>query len=320
MSEPVRAPLTTDHSPLTKWWIYQRERFPVLGHGLLIAAFSFSAVCYSELLREQIVWPAAGTLLVAFITAFLFFLQLRIADEFKDFEEDARHRPYRPVPRGLVSLKELGVLGLLCGLLQLVLGLWLQPSLILLLGIAWIYLALMSKEFFVSDWLKAHPIPYLVSHMVIIPLVDLYATACDWLPAGGGPPRGLIWFLVVSYFNGIVIELGRKIRGPKEEEPGVNTYSVLWGRRNAVLVWLGAMLTTAGCAAAAAYQVQFLAPAAGVLGFLLLTAGVAAIRFLRTPNASQAKWIETLSGVWTLLMYLSLGAAPLVWRCMLGSS
>src|ERR1051326_3000146 len=113
---------------------------------------------------------------------------------------------------------------------------------ILLLAVAWAYLALMSKEFFVSAWLKAHPIPYLLSHMVIIPLVDLYATACDWWPAGQGPPRGLIWFLIVSYFNGIVIELGRKIRGPKEEEPGVNTYSVLWGRRTAVLVWLAAML------------------------------------------------------------------------------
>ena len=26
-----------------RWWIYQRERFPLLGHGPLIAAFSFSA-------------------------------------------------------------------------------------------------------------------------------------------------------------------------------------------------------------------------------------------------------------------------------------
>ena len=34
-------------------------------------------------------------------------LQLRLADEFKDFEEDSRYRPYRPVPRGLVSLRDL---------------------------------------------------------------------------------------------------------------------------------------------------------------------------------------------------------------------
>src|SRR5207244_2784241 len=105
------------------------------------------------------------------------FLQLRIADEFKDFEEDARYRPYRPVPRGLVTLRELGRLGAAAALIQLFLALVLDPSLVLLLAVAWIYLALMSKEFFVGEWLKQHPIPYLISHMVIIPLVDFYATA-----------------------------------------------------------------------------------------------------------------------------------------------
>ena len=44
-------------------------------------------------------------------TSPVFFLQLRIADEFKDFAEDSRFRPYRPVPRGLVTLTELGWVG-----------------------------------------------------------------------------------------------------------------------------------------------------------------------------------------------------------------
>ena len=34
-----------------RWWIYQRERFPVLPHGLLIAVFSLSALSYSARLR-----------------------------------------------------------------------------------------------------------------------------------------------------------------------------------------------------------------------------------------------------------------------------
>ena len=91
----------------SRWWVYQRERFPILAHGPLIAAFSVSAVSYSALLRGQSSLPLDGTLL-AFGTAFLFFLQLRIADEFKDFEDDSRYRSYRPVPRGLVKLSELG--------------------------------------------------------------------------------------------------------------------------------------------------------------------------------------------------------------------
>ena len=61
--------------------------------------------------RGEDSWPEWRGLVVAFVTCFLFFLQLRIADEFKDFEEDTRYRPYRPVPRGLVTLRELGWIG-----------------------------------------------------------------------------------------------------------------------------------------------------------------------------------------------------------------
>lgn len=297
-----------------RWWSYQRERFPVLAHGSLIAAFSVSAVCCSTLLRGQVRWPGAATLVVAFGTAFLFFLQLRISDEFKDFEEDARFRPYRPVPRGLVSLRELGVLGVLSAAVQLGLAWLFQPGLVLLLVFVWSYLALMSKEFFLGDRLKARPVLYVLSHMVIVPLVDLYATACDWWPAAEGPPAGLHWFLAVSYFNGVVLEIGRKLRAPGDEEPGVETYSALWGYRKAVLVWLGALLLTAGAAVPAAHQISFSLPVVVLLGILLITVGFIALRFVRDPVAGRGKGIEAVSGVWTLLLYLNLGPVPLLWR------
>ena len=60
-------------------WTYQAERFPLVGHGILIAAFSFSALSFSMLLRGEAVWPGGKTVLVAFVTALLFFLQLRLA-------------------------------------------------------------------------------------------------------------------------------------------------------------------------------------------------------------------------------------------------
>jgi 4-hydroxybenzoate polyprenyltransferase len=297
-----------------RWQIYLRERFPVPAHGLLIAAFSFSAVSYSTLRRGRVAPPHWPAIVVAFVTSFLFFLGLRIADEFKDFEEDSRYRPYRPVPRGLVTLRELGFVGLGCAGIQLALALWLKPSLVLLLLLVWIYLALMTREFFAPEWLKAHPVTYLTSHMVILPLVDLYATACDWWPTTGRPPTGLVWFLIVSYFNGIVIEIGRKIRAPEGEETGVSTYSALWGYRTAVIVWLAAIALTAAWALTAAYQVDFLWPVAVVLSLLLAAAGAIAYDFVRNPATARAKRIETLSGIWTILMYLSLGAVPLLWR------
>ena len=243
---------------------------PWLAHSPLLLAFSFSALSYSSLLRGTIEWPDTKAIVVAFLTSLLFFLQLRIADEFKDYEEDARFRPYRPVPRGLVNLHELGLVGVLSAITQLALAAFLQPALIVLLLLAWTYLALMSVEFFARDWLKARPITYMWTHMLIVPLVDYYATACDWLAQGAAQPSGLRWFLLVSFCNGIVIEVGRKLRAPTDEEDGVQTYTVLWGRQRAVLVWLGAMLATASFAVLAALSIAFVLPVAIALAGLWL--------------------------------------------------
>ena len=298
-----------------RWWIYQRERFPVFAHAPLIAAFSLSAVSYSGLIRGAHGLPDWKSCAVAFHSAFLFFLQLRLADEFKDFDEDSRFRPYRPVPRGLVSLRDLAWVWAGCIALQLALALWLAPRLIVFLAITWLYLVLMSKEFFVKRWLKARPITYMVTHMAIMPLVDLYTTACDWIPHGYvRPPHGLLWFLLVSFFNGMVIEIGRKIRVPHDEETGVETYSVLWGRGKAVTVWLAILLVTAVFAFLAASRISFVVPVVTALSIALVAAAGIAMYFLRSETAGRGKAIETMSGVWSLVLYLSLGFVPALLR------
>jgi 4-hydroxybenzoate polyprenyltransferase len=300
---------------MKRWIVYQRERFPLAAHAPLVAAFSVSAVCFSSLVRGRVALPRPAPLFVAFSTALLFFLQLRIADEFKDFEDDARYRPYRPVPRGLVTLRELGWMGAGAAVIQLVLALALEPSLVWLLVLGWGYLALMTREFFAPDWLRRHPLVYLTSHMVIIPLIDLYATACDWRLAGlSRPPPGLFWFLIVSYVNGIVIEVGRKTRVPADEETGVETYSALWGTNVAVRVWLAAVIVTAFAAWRAAALIGTDAPMLSLLAVLVAICGVAALRVLRRRTPGSGKAIEMVSGVWTLLMYLGVGAIPLAYQ------
>jgi len=292
-----------------RWVTYQRERFPLAAHGPLVLAFSFSAVSYSSLLRGAGL-PPLKNIIVAFITAILFFFQLRVADEFKDFEDDSRWRPYRPVPRGLVKLPELAVLAGIGAAIQLALALWLAPGLTPFLLLVWAYMGVMTKEFFVSEWLKARPVVYLVSHMAIMPLIDLYATACDWRAAGAPSPPGLVWFLFVSFLNGVVIEVGRKLRAPELEEEGVETYTVLWGTKVAPTVWAAAVAATAACALQAARCIHFVVPDAILLAVLVALAVVTAARFTARPETKRAKWFEPVSGLWTLSMYLSLGALP----------
>lgn len=298
---------------MNRWWIYQKERFPLLAHGPLIAAFSASAVGYSALLRGG-ARPAAVSFAVAFVVSLGSFLLLRIADEFKDAEEDARFRPYRPVPRGLVTLPELLRVGVGVAATQFALALMIGWPVAGLLAVTWAYFALMSEEFFARAWLKARPLAYLFSHMLIMPLIDWFATGCDWVHAGGGMPAGLFWFLAASFCNGVVIELGRKIRAPAQEEAGVETYTFLWGKKTAVGAWLAALAATLACALVAAQRIGFVGPVAAVLGALWLAALALGLAFVRTVDAKLAKRIELASGVWTLALYLSLGVVPLALR------
>jgi len=297
-----------------RFWTYQQERFPILAHGPLILAFSLCAVCFSSLLRGAERFPAWPVIAVAFLSSFFSFLHLRLADEFKDFEEDSRYRAYRAVPRGVVTLRELGFLWVLTGILQLALALSLSIWLVPLLLLIWVYVGLMSHEFFCRSWLKTHPFTYMWTHMFIMPLIDFYATACDWMIASGRPPSGLYWFVLVSFLNGFIIEIGRKIRAPADEEIGVETYSVLWGRSGAVNAWLFAMALTGVSALIAVNKIGFLVPVAIVLGSLFTGSVFIALRFLRTPRNGKA--FEILSGIWTLSLYLFLGVIPLGWRLL----
>lgn len=298
---------------MARWWVYLQERFPLFKNGLLIAVFATSAVGYSALLTpdSQGTFPWFGSVLIAFLVLFLFFFQLRVCDEFKDYAEDVKYRSYRPVPRGLVSLQELGVVAIATAVIQLGFALAFGRAMVVLLALVWGYMLLMRQEFFVPQWLKAHPIAYLLSHMVIMPLMALFASACHWVPAGLAPRPALAWFLGVSFLNGVVIELGRKIRAPQDEETGVETYTALWGRTAAVMAWLGAVGGMAIATLLAAHPIQALPLTALVLLPLLTAAMIVAWRFLSYPVAAWAKGFEWVTALGTLVVYACLGILPL---------
>lgn len=307
---------------MNRWWIYQKERFPIFKNGLLIAIFSSSAISYSLLVRElsgqsavERPWPQLlGLMLLAFLALFLFFLQLRIADEFKDLKEDMLYRPYRPVPRGLVSLSELKLVGLAAAWVQFGLALSIGlPMVLLLLGV-WGYLGLMTREFFAPQWLKAHPLIYLLSHAVIMPLLALYASAYDWLAAGTTPPEALGWFLLLSFLSGLTIELGRKIRAPKDEETGVETYSALWGHQQATVAWLTVVWLMALITLQAGVQINFVVPVTIIVLMLLTGSVIVGWQFWMNPIPNSARRIELLAGLWTIGIYFNIGILPLLLR------
>jgi hypothetical protein len=153
---------------------------------------------------------------------------------------------------------------------------------------------------------------YLLSHMGIMPLVDFFGTACEWLPRGSNAPTGLGWFLAASFFNGIVIEIGRKLRQPDAEEEGVETYSRLWGKSGGSIVWVAALGMTLVCAAMAASAIGFAGPLIAALVGMLGLALCAIVSYAK--GTVPGKKIEAVTALWTLTLYLMLGLVPLLLR------
>lgn len=290
---------------------YFKERFPILKHGVIIAIFTFSAIGYSCLLSENLDFIPMFQYILGVYIVFTTFLLLRISDEFKDIEEDVKYRPYLPVPRGLVSLRELGMLGMLILLVNIALVSIFQTPLIgLYLGVLFL-LFLMRYEFFIGNLLK-HRVVYTLSHMFIIPALDLYASALDWKIESNYFHWPLLFFLAVSYCNGIVLEFGRKITTPGLEEEGVPTYSKLYGSIGAAYRWVFVMLITMILACVAAYFAGFSLILIALLPVFFLICSLPGFLFTRNPTKKRAQQMELFSGIWTALMYLHLGALPFI--------
>jgi 4-hydroxybenzoate polyprenyltransferase len=292
---------------LNRWWVYQRERFPLFRHGLLIATVCFAVWVFSLPKGEMPAPSALARLAAAYAAAFLFFLQLRIADEFKDFEEDRCCRPYRPVPRGLVRLGELRAVASAAAVVQAFLSLGMGPRLLLPLSAVWTYMLLMTKEFFAPAWLKRHAVIYLFSHTLILPLIYLYVSACGWLGSGFSPPGGLGFLLAFGFCSGLVVEIGRKVWAPADEIPGVQTYSRLWGYRAATAVWMGAVLAAAVFGMLAAGRSGFPVPLFGLVIGLGMAGLPGVRRFLVRALHGDAERIERMSGIFTLMTHIGLG-------------
>src|SRR5262245_24139866 len=101
---------------LQRLWIYQGERFPMIANSILVVALTIGVSGFASGGKG---WPVPARMVAAFVVALGFFMLLRIADEFKDAADDAAYRPYRPVPRGLITLRELGMVALVIVLVQL---------------------------------------------------------------------------------------------------------------------------------------------------------------------------------------------------------
>ena len=295
---------------LHRLWIYQAERFPLAKTVPLLAVFSAASLTVSAVLAERPL-PGLGAYLTGFGLAFLLFFQMRVCDEVKDIDQDRAFRPERPIPRGVVRLAEIVWLGVATIPLAAALALLWGHGLIWLLALVWVWLLAMTFEFGLGDWIKTRHVAYLLSHMAIMPLIDLLLTGVEW--SASGQPHGALWlFIGLSFSNGCVLEIGRKLWAPESERTGVPSYSSLWGPGQAALVWLGfvvlslLLLLGVGLATGA---LALIAPI-GIAGAgATLWAGLA---YRARPTPAHEKRVDLMAGLWVFLCYGAAGFAPVV--------
>lgn len=290
-------------------WIYQAERFPLVKTVPLLACFSAASITLSAVLSERPL-PSISAYIIGFLLVFILFFQLRVADEVKDGEDDAKYRPERPIPRGLVSLRLIVSLGVVTIPLAVVLALMHGADLIWLLLLTWAWLTVMTFEFGVPVWLKARPVLYLLSHMAIMPLIDLLLTGIEWMPHGSAAPA--LWlFIALSFSNGCVLEIGRKLWATENERIGVDTYSGLWGPARAAHIWLifvGISATLLiGVGIATGFAIVFAVISGG--GFIVCA--YAARDYAANPTPKAEKQMDTLAGLWVFGCYATAGFLPL---------
>lgn len=213
---------------IKKWYSYQKERFPILVYGLYVFCIVFATFCFASVNRTCN-WIL---LLPMFIVAMLQFLMVRIVDEFKDYEEDLKYRPYRPVPRGLIKLSELKVLFIFSAIIQFGITVFCSGIKgLIFLGLLWGYFALMSMDFFLKKAIDKHILLGVLLDELLMPFLVLY------LSNFVGINYLTIWkMLLMSYLVSWIVEIARKVRCKEKEEKGVKTYTAVFGINKAVIL------------------------------------------------------------------------------------
>lgn len=298
-------------SLVKRLWIYQAERFPIFKTALLLAVFSSASISVSAHLGEREL-PSILTLVSVWFITFIIFFQMRACDEWKDLEDDTKYRPQRPIPSGLINLRLVINIALVGALIAIVVALNIHTFLVLPLGIVWLWLGVMTLEFFAPNWLKARPLIYLVSHMMIMPLIDLFITAAEWIPNASYPPAGLWIFLALSFVNGCILEIGRKVWAPESEIDGVETYSALWGPIRAAWIWVGLCVVAWFLLLAVGYSIGAPIIVAGPAILALLIVVITARKFTKSPNVKLEKAIENIAGLWVFVCYCLAGFGPFI--------
>ena len=180
--------------------------------------------------------------IISFAGLLLFFVVLRLMDEYKDFKKDQIAHPERPLPRGIVSKAQVlasiylgaGAMLVYAALNFLFVGALAGAFYFIITGYLW----LMYKEFYAGDWLASKPALYALSHQLILIPCCYYTVAVmpsifQWQPE-------ILWFALLLLGAFFTYEICRKL--DPAAHPVLMTYLQCYGPGK---TWSMVIMTTA---------------------------------------------------------------------------
>ena len=213
------------------FWAYLQERFPLQANGVLIASY-FTA---NYLLARGATLPADVPLEITWrfpagcVVLLCMFFHMRIIDEHKDYERDRVVHPNRILSRGLVTLKQLRVIGWFVIAVELVVSYLFGAPAFFLCIVLLVFSWLIYEEFYVGKILEEHLLANAFLHLIIMPAYSLYVFTLVAEKFPWAAPVPILLYAWVSYGVGLAYELARKTRAPTDERPGLITYSSVMG-------------------------------------------------------------------------------------------
>lgn len=299
--------LTNESAFPKRLWAFLCERFPLPSQGLLIVSYYSSNQFLAHSLdrpgeaMRYTVWSLAGA-----VTLLCLFFHLRVLDEHKDYDDDCRHYPHRVLQRGLVTLRDLRILGWCAVLVGFVLSFLRGPGALVSYGVTIAFSLLMLKEFFVRDWLRRHFLVYATSHMLIMPLFALVV----WSFATGKhlwEAPGWFWlYAFVGFFVAFNWEISRKIRAPEQEIEGVDSYTKIFGTYGAAWAVLAVRVIDTGMVALVGRHLGVSIWFYGVIVALFVLCMVGFLQYRFRTGAKTAKRMEVYAGMYIVAFDLTL--------------
>jgi 4-hydroxybenzoate polyprenyltransferase len=207
-----------------RWREFINERFPLLNHIMLITFYCGANAVVADVSVGKKPALTVNSVLSA-VTILCVFLHLRIFDEIKDLEKDRTAHPERPLPRGMISVREAGRVAGAIILAEIGFGIYLGPATFLASCCVVVYSLLMYKEFFIGYWLRPRLAAYAFTHTIISCWMSLFIFSAVTGRYFWEASRDYGVFLVANIMMFNVFEFGRKTFAREEETAVVESYS-----------------------------------------------------------------------------------------------